>query len=109
MLNSYRLYLVYIMLSDVPCIYHVLSAVFIVYTLYSAMLSIVQLMSVPCNLFILNLCSLLCAAFTLVYVIMCLASMYLCLCADRSLSLSLSLALSVSLSEGTVVDEHCSA
>ena len=29
------------MLSVVPCIYHVLSAVLIVYTLYSAMLSIV--------------------------------------------------------------------
>ena len=38
--TDYTLYN-YIMLSVVPCIYHVLSVVFIVYTLYSAMLSIV--------------------------------------------------------------------
>ena len=57
-------------------------------------------MSMPCNLFI--LCSLLRAGFTLVYMIMCLASMYLCLCTSLSLSVCLSVCLSPG---GTTVDE----
>ena len=74
------------------------------------MVSVVWLMSVPCNLY--SLCCVLCATFTLVYIIVvsCMhvpLFMFISLC--LSVSLSISLCLSVSLSEGTMVDEHCTA